>query len=57
MSTTLYMDENVNRAITAGWLGYDNLWVVDGAVIPEAIGKNPSRTIAAVAERAADLVE
>ena len=37
--------------------GYDNLWVVDGAVIPEAIGKNPSRTIAAVAERAADLVE
>ena len=37
--------------------GYDNLWVVDGAVIPEAIGKNPSRTIAAVAERAAHLVE
>lgn len=37
--------------------GYDNLWVVDGSVIPEAIGKNPSRTIAAVAERAAALVE
>ncbi|MEM7354396.1 MAG: GMC family oxidoreductase [Acidobacteriota bacterium] len=37
--------------------GYDNLWVVDGAVIPEAIGKNPSRTIAAVAERAAALVD
>jgi len=36
--------------------GYDNLWVADGAVIPEAIGKNPSRTIAAVAERAAGLV-
>lgn len=36
--------------------GYDNLWVADGAVIPEAIGNNPSRTIAAVAERAAGLV-
>ncbi len=37
--------------------GYDNLWVVDGAVIPEAIGKNPSRSIAAIAERAAALFE
>ncbi len=37
--------------------GYDNLWVVDGAVIPEAIGKNPARTIAAVAERAASLAD
>ncbi len=36
--------------------GYDNLWVVDGAAIPTPIGKNPSRTIAAVAERAASLV-
>ena len=35
--------------------GYPNLWVVDGAVIPEAIGRNPSRTIAALAERSAGL--
>lgn len=37
--------------------GYENLWVVDGAAIPTPIGKNPSRTIAALAERAADLVK
>jgi len=32
---------------------YSNLYVADGAVIPKAIGLNPSRTIAAVAERIA----
>jgi cholesterol oxidase len=31
--------------------GYRNLFVADGAIVPEAIGLNPSRTIAALAER------
>jgi cholesterol oxidase len=36
--------------------GYPNLYVADSAVIPEAIGRNPTRTIAALAERTAALM-
>ena len=36
--------------------GYRNLYVADAAIIPEALGVNPSRTIGALAERIAALI-
>ncbi len=36
--------------------GYRNLFVADGAIVPKAIGLNPSRTIAALAEHIASVI-
>jgi cholesterol oxidase len=36
--------------------GYKNLYVADAAIIPEALGVNPSRTIGAMAERIAKII-
>ncbi len=36
--------------------GYENLFVSDGAIVPTAIGRNPSMTIGALGERVADLM-
>jgi len=37
--------------------GYRNLYVADAAIIPEAIGVNPSRTVGALAERIAAIIK
>jgi cholesterol oxidase len=36
--------------------GYPRLHVLDGSIVPRALGVNPSRTIAALAERACELI-
>lgn len=36
--------------------GYRNLYVADGAIVPTALGLNPSRTIGALAERIASII-
>jgi cholesterol oxidase len=36
--------------------GYENLYVIDGSMIPTPLGVNPSRTIGALAERSAAMI-
>jgi cholesterol oxidase len=54
---------NMGRSAADGVVGHDgevfgyrNLYVADGAIVPKAIGLNPSRTIGALAERIAKLI-
>ena len=36
--------------------GYEGLYVLDGSIVPTALGVNPSKTIAALAERGVELL-
>jgi cholesterol oxidase len=54
---------NMGRDATSGVVdhrgeafGHENLYVADGAIVPKAIGLNPSKTIAALAERIAAII-
>jgi cholesterol oxidase len=53
------MATNVSRGVVdhrGRVFEYPNLYVADGAIIPRALGVNPSRTIAALAERIAEIL-
>jgi cholesterol oxidase len=46
-------DDSVVNEYGEVW-GYPNLYVADGAIVPTALGVNPSATIGALAERIAE---
>ena len=48
------LDGNVCAFLAAK--DHANLFLYDGAIVPEAIGVNPSRTIGALAERCAAII-
>ncbi len=53
------MAERIEDGVVDGYgqvFGYTDLYVMDGATLPRAIGLNPSRTIAALAERAVERI-
>jgi len=53
------MADSAERGVVDGHgqvFGYPGLYVMDGATLPRAIGLNPSRTIAALAERGAEQI-
>jgi cholesterol oxidase len=49
-------DDRVNSVVddAGGVWGYPGLFVLDGSIVPTALGVNPSKTIAALAERGMD---
>ena len=51
------MGRNEHEGVVDGWgrmFGTDDLWIVDGSVMPGPVGPNPALTIAAFADRAMD---
>ena len=53
------MADDADRGVVDGHgqvFGYPGLYVMDGATLPRAIGLNPSKTIAALAERGAERI-
>ena len=51
------MSDSPRHGVVDSWgrvHGHPGLWVADGSVMPGPVGKNPSFTIAALADRFAD---
>ena len=53
------MADSIEQGVVDGYgqvFGHPGLYVMDGAILPRAIGLNPSRTIAALAERGVERI-